>query len=146
MLPTTFVHPLDTNYAYDYDAATVEPSDAEIELLAMEIGPRTTAEEVGQIIRIAIAAKKNAEAQATEWKGVENLARERLAEVFQATGQANWSTPAGKAYRAADSVTVSWDAKALDALCASSPQIAAVLAPHRRETVRSGALTIRGLS
>jgi hypothetical protein len=92
----------------------------------------------------ANAAKaRDMEAQATEWKGVENLARERLAEVFQATGQANWSTPAGKAYRAADSVTVSWDAKALDALCASSPQIAAVLAPHRRETVRSGALSTK---
>lgn len=51
---------------------------------------------------------------------------------------------AGDGDGAAPSVSASYDTKALDALCASSPQIAAVLAPHRRETVRSGALTIRG--
>lgn len=145
MLPATIVHPLD-HLPYDYDAATLEPSDAEIELAALEIGPNTTAEDVGTIVQIALTAKRNADAAAAEWKGVESLARERLAEVFQATGQANWSTPAGKAYRSADSVSASYDTKALDALCASSPQIADILRPHRKETQRAGSLTIRGLS
>lgn len=143
MLPATIVHPLD-HLPYDYDAATVEPSDAEIELAALEIGPNTTAEDVGTIVQIALTAKRNADAASAEWTGVENLARERLREVFALTGQTNWNTPAGKAYRSADSVSASYDTKALDALCASSPQIAAVLAPHRRETVRAGSLTVRG--
>jgi hypothetical protein len=43
-------------------------------------------------------------------------------------------------------VSASYDVKALDALCKSSPDLAAILLPHRKETQRAGSLTIRGLN
>ena len=47
------------------------------------------------------------------------------------------------AYVPAPGVTISYDAKALDALCASDDQLKRLLWPHRSEKERPGSLTIR---
>ena len=59
------------------------------------------------------------------------------------TGVTSWKTKAGSAIVPAPGMTVSYDAKALDALCASDDAIKRLLWPHRAEKERAGSLTIR---
>lgn len=66
-----------------------------------------------------------------------------VSEIMQETGQVKAITPAGTAQFTADSVRVSWDSKALDALCASDAGLAGILKPHRKETACKGSLTIK---
>jgi hypothetical protein len=54
------------------------------------------------------------------------------------------TTNAGKALITAPSMTISYNATALDALCASDDNLARMLRPHRKETMRAGTLTIKG--
>ena len=70
-------------------------------------------------------------------------AKQIVAEIMQKTGQVKAITSAGTAQFTADSVRVSWDAKALDALCASSADLCGILVPHRKETTVKGSLTIK---
>ena len=70
-------------------------------------------------------------------------AKETITEIMQETGQVKAITPAGTAQFTADSVRVSWDAKALDALRLSDALLDRVLTPHRKETVVKGGLTIK---
>ena len=95
----------------------------------------------------AIAAYKNAKNQADSaakpWLEVADAAKARMTEIISETGQMSWKMAAGSAYIPAAGVTVTYDAKALDALCASSAELAAILRPHRMEKERAGSLTIR---
>jgi protoporphyrinogen oxidase len=70
-------------------------------------------------------------------------AKQIVTEIMMETGQTKASTPAGTAQFTADSIRVTWDGKALDALCASSPAVAELLSPHRTEKVQPGSLTIK---
>ena len=70
-------------------------------------------------------------------------AKDVLAKALEDIGTTKVTTEHGMAFIPADGVTVSYDATALDALCKSSPELAAVLKPHRREHVRIGKLTVR---
>lgn len=70
-------------------------------------------------------------------------AKETIIEIMQETGQVKAITPAGTAQFTADSVRVSYDTKALDALCASSAELCGILVPHRKETAVKGSLTIK---
>lgn len=72
----------------------------------------------------------------TECKGV-------IGEIFVETGQTEAWGSAARCYMTAPAVRVTYDAAALDALCAADDDLAALLAPYRRETVVAGALTIR---
>ena len=70
-------------------------------------------------------------------------AKQIVTEIMQETGQVKAITPAGTAQFTADSVRVSYDTKALDALCASDGLVARLLNPHRKETAVKGSLTIK---
>lgn len=123
-----------------------DPDDALIEVDAVTVTPGITEAEVGQLVAVAIEAKAEAAAAAAPWEAVQAAARAKIGEVMAATGRTNWTTMAGRAYVPAAGVSVSYDAKALDALCASSPQIADILRPHRKETMRAGSLTIKAVT
>jgi len=123
-----------------------DPDDALLEIEAVVVSPDITEDAVGQLVSAIIEAKSEAAAVAAPWEAVQAAARAKLSEVIAATGRTDWATPAGRAYVPAAGVSVSYDAKALDVLCKSSPELAAVLLPHRKETQRAGSLTIRGLS
>lgn len=105
-----------------------------LEILAQ---PFTSTEEA---VATAIEVYKDAGKYADD---VRKHARSVIEEIIIETGQSEWATAAGKVYFPKPSVSVSYDARALDALCASSPEIAAILKPHRRETERPGSMTIR---
>lgn len=90
----------------------------------------------------AVAVYHAAQAGIDDYKAVADAAKALMSEIVAETGVIKWTTRAGGAQVTAPSVTIAYDAKALDALCASSPELAAVLAPHRRVTERAGSLRV----
>lgn len=113
-------------------------------IVALEASPDTTEAEVGALLGAYGDAKILATDAAAPWEAVQAAARTKLGEIIAATGRLDWTTSAGRAFVPSAGVSVSYDAKALDALCKSSPELAAVLLPHRKETQRAGSLTIKG--
>ena len=139
-MSTTWPHPV-LGRLIEYPA---DPDDALIEIEAVAVTPDITESEVGQLLAAYAEAKAECAAVAAPWEAVQAAARAKLSEVIAATGRTDWNTPAGRAYVPAAGVSISYDSKALDALCKSSPELAAVLLPHRKETQRAGSLTIKG--
>lgn len=72
--------------------------------------------------------------------------KETIGEIFVETGQTEARGSVARCYMTAPTVRVTYDAAALDALCAEDDDLAVLLAPYRRETVVAGALTIRSVS
>lgn len=70
-------------------------------------------------------------------------AKRLIEEISIETGQLEWKTEEGQVTYPKPSVSVSYDRKALDALCASDPELKAKLWPHRRETEKAGSMTIK---
>lgn len=102
-----------------------------------------TEEAATRAIGVYREAKAKADAAAWPWLEVAAAAKQMMTEIITETGRMSWKTTSGSAYIPAAGVTVTYDAKALDALCASSPELAAILHPHRMEKERPGSLTIR---
>lgn len=71
------------------------------------------------------------------------IQKQIVADIFVELNIDRAATQAGKALITAPSRIVSYDWKALDALCASNPALAKVLQPHRTEKQRPGTLTIK---
>lgn len=92
----------------------------------------------------AIAVYQAAAGEIDKFKEIQKLARDLLGEIMVETGETKIRTQAGQAYVTKPSVSVRYDAKMLDALCASDEQIERLLTPHRKESQRNGTLTIRG--
>jgi hypothetical protein len=69
--------------------------------------------------------------------------KQTITDIFVELGVDKATTPAGKALITAPFVTVSYDWRALDVLCASDDRLARMLRPHRKETERAGTLTIK---
>lgn len=90
-----------------------------------------------------IDAYRSIAAHVKELEALQAKAKQFVTEIMQETGQTKAITPAGTAQFTAASERVSWDGKALDALCASSPAIATILTPHRKVTQVAGGLTIK---
>lgn len=95
-------------------------------------------------IRSITIAKAGAVAVAEPFVSTQENARCVLVDIIARTGETNWVTESGRAYVPAAGVAVSYDAKALDALCASNAELAAWLKPHRKESARPGSLTVKG--
>lgn len=95
-------------------------------------------------VEAAIAAAEQIEG----WRGAEALAKRIIGAGLEASGTDRLATRDGSAVMRGKPVMVrSFDATALDALCASYPDAAAILRPHRREHLRAGSLRIvRGAS
>lgn len=91
----------------------------------------------------AIAVYRNMGAQIKEFEALQSRAKQIVTEIMQETGQVKAITSAGTAQFTADSVRVSYDTKALDALRLSDELLDRVLTPHRKETAVKGSLTIK---
>lgn len=88
-------------------------------------------------------ARLHAKTAAQEWDAVADEAKALLGDIIAETGCTTWKFDEGSAYLPAPGLTVSYDAKALDALCASDDGLKRLLWPHRQERERAGSLTIR---
>ena len=91
----------------------------------------------------AITLYKEAKSVADRANAHAAAVKELIAVVLEETGEEGYSTPAGKCYMTKPGTSVRYDTKALDALRASSPEMARILDPHRTESERAGSLTIR---
>lgn len=90
----------------------------------------------------AITVYLMAKAQADAFGKVADEAKRLIGDVMVETGQPAYKTQAGNVSMTSPSVSVSYDAKALDALAASSDDFARLLAPHRKESQRAGTMRI----
>lgn len=66
-----------------------------------------------------------------------------ISDIFVELGATEAQTSAGRCYVTRPSMTVTYDRKALDELCEQSPELRALLEPHRKVAERAGSLTIR---
>lgn len=98
--------------------------------------------EPAQSVESAIAVYLGAKAQMDAYGEVADAAKKLIGDVMAETAQATYTTKAGKVSITAPSVSVSYDAKALDALAASDDGIARLLQPHRKTTERAGTMRI----
>jgi hypothetical protein len=95
-----------------------------------------------QCVESAIAVYLAASGEIDAYTVVKDSAKKLISDVMTETAQTAYSTKAGKANITAPSQSVSYDAKALDALAASSDEFARLLAPHRKVSERAGTMRI----
>ena len=93
-------------------------------------------------VESAIAVYQAATAEIDAYTEVKDAAKKLITDVMTETGQTAYSTKAGKVAMTAPSQSVSYDAKAIDALCASSDELMRLLAPHRKVSERAGTMRI----
>lgn len=91
----------------------------------------------------AITVYRELAARVKTIESQQTRAKQIVVEIMQETGQVKAITSAGTAQFTADSLRVSYDTKALDALCASSADLCGILLPHRKESAVKGSLTIK---
>ncbi len=107
------------------------------------LGRANQAPSTESALDLAVGAYKQAAGYIDALAELQKEAKTLIAEVFTETGATEAQTSAGKAYVTKPSVSISYDAKALDALAKSDPTLAGILAPHRKEAQRAGTLTVR---
>ena len=93
-------------------------------------------------VESAVAVYLGAKAQMDAYSAVADSAKKLIGDVMAETGRTAYSTKAGKVAVTAPGTSVSYDAKALDALAASDDGIARLLSPHRKVTERAGTMRI----
>jgi len=120
--------------------ATIRQADLTLELDRLNAWEGSAEDAAAHAIGIYRAAGD----EAGRFKAIQDRAKAAIGELIAETGNERWNTPAGVAVLTSPSVRVIWDAKALDALCASDDDLARVLAPHRRETMVAGSVTVKG--
>lgn len=96
-----------------------------------------------QALENAITEYKTIAGQIKDLEAQQKACKSLIGDIFVELGIDKAETPAGKVYVTDPSLIVSYDAKALDALCASDDRIKRALYPHRKESERAGTLTIR---
>lgn len=93
-------------------------------------------------IESAIMIYQAAQAIIDAYAAIKDGAKALITDVMTETGCLQYGTPAGRVSVTAPSVSVTYDAKSIDIVCRTNPQIAELLAPYRKETMRTGALRI----
>ena len=95
-------------------------------------------------VESAVTVYQIAAGMVDAYNQVKDAAKALIGEVMAETGVTSYATRAGKVQMTAPSVSISYDAKALDALRLSNPHYAALLEPFRKETQRAGTMRITG--
>jgi hypothetical protein len=93
----------------------------------------------------AAAVYQDAANRIEQLQAVQAQAKQLITDIFVETGTTDARTPTAQVYVSRPSVTVSYDAKALDTLAAGDAEVAELLTPFRRQSERAGTLTIRSL-
>lgn len=99
---------------------------------------KATAGDVDAAVDVALTAA----AALDGWRGVESQAKRIIAAALDAGSIDQFKASGATVQRGKPVPTIRYSAHALDVLCASYPDIARVLAPHRREGLRAGSLRI----
>ena len=96
----------------------------------------------GATIADAITVYLMAKAQADAFGKVADEAKKLIGDVMVETGETAYKTQAGNVSMTAPSVSVSYDAKAIDILMKDDADLAMRLAPYRKESQRAGTMRI----
>lgn len=114
------------------------------ELIAALDTART--ETPGSSVESAIMIYQAAQAQIDAYAAIKDQAKTLITDIMTATGITAYTTTtaAGKVAVTAPSISITYDAKALDIICQANQQVAALLAPYRKETLRAGTVRITG--
>lgn len=110
----------------------------EMAVVIDDITPDSGQFDIESMMRVYFSAK----AQADEYTRFADLAKDRIESVMLANGSAKETTSIGVASITAGSVSVSYDAKALDILCNDDSYLADRIAVYRKESIRKGSLRI----
>lgn len=95
------------------------------------------------VVADCIAIYKHIKSTITGYDNAGKAAKAKIEEIILETGRSDWQTEAGRVYFPKPGVTIKYDAKALDALCASDDNLKRLLWPHRSEQERPGTMTIK---
>lgn len=96
-------------------------------------------------LETAAAVYQEAAGRIEQLQAVQAQAKQLIGEIFAETGTTDARTPTARVYVSKPGWTITYDAKALDALAAGDAEVAELLTPFRRQTERAGTLTIRSL-
>lgn len=105
---------------------------------------RAMTQQPAEAVESAIMVYMACKAEVDAYTAVMDSAKKLISDVMAETGETAYATKAGKATITAPSVSITYDAKALDALMASNDDYARMLSPHRKATERAGTLRIAG--
>lgn len=95
----------------------------------------------GEVQR-AVAVYLSAKSMIEQYEEIQKRAKKVLSDVIEETGKSSWSTNSGNVAMSAGSVSVSYDASALDILMRDDPDLAMRLGQYRKEVARSGSMRI----
>lgn len=98
---------------------------------------------VDDAVEAAVDLLRRARAVKDALAAVEAAARLTISEAIEETGKTRWETRAGTAYVTSTGQSVTFDARALEALVKSDPALARILDPHRTVKTTGGSLTVR---
>lgn len=93
---------------------------------------------VADAITVYLAAKSMMDA----YSAIADEAKRIISDVMTETGETAYKTQAGNVNVTASSVSVSYDAKAIDILLRDDADLAMRLAPYRKESQRAGTMRI----
>lgn len=124
-------------------AQRVVTPDGEVIEFPTEIHHGNAGHVATKAIEIYKMAKKREKQAGAPWKELQDKAKDIIERAFQQLSIDSLESSAGKAYIQSTYSQVKYDARALDALSASDPDLAAKLQPHRKEIERGGWIVIR---
>lgn len=108
---------------------------------ALEIANVGTPE---QSVESAIMIYLAAQAEIERFVKLQAEAKALITDVMTETGKTRYATKCGTVAISSSGQSVSYDAKALDVLCNTMPNLAEVLEMHRKVTERPGTMRITG--
>lgn len=106
------------------------------------LGQAQDTPEYSACLDLAVGAYLLAAGYISRLEEMQAEAKALITEVFTETGQTDAVTSAGKVAVSAPSVSISYDAKAIDILLRDDPDLAMRLSPYRKETMRAGSMRI----
>ena len=95
-------------------------------------------------VESAIAVYLVAKAEMDAYALIAEEAKNLIADVMTETGATSYATKAGKVSITTPSISVTYDAKAIDILLRDDADLALRLSPYRKESQRTGTLRIVG--
>ena len=101
----------------------------------------TTDESLSKAVGAYLMAAKEIE----RFQALQAQAKLLISEIFLETGKTSAVTPSGNVTTSKASVTVTYDAKAIDILLRDDPALSSRLSPYRKVTERPGSLRITGV-
>lgn len=132
-----------TNPAEVYErTTTVNTNDVKVQRMTAGLQRAQMAATPKEAIDKALEVYMRAKALADDYAAIVATAKKVVEDAMIEADVARYDAEIATINRIEPTRSTSYDTKALDALCKSSPEIRAILEPHRKETIRAGSVRI----